>query len=69
MKKLTLLSLALAGLLAVPALSLAEDAVPPKPPGGTDAPPATSRLEHVRKDAVPVALVAMAPVAWIPPPA
>jgi Spy/CpxP family protein refolding chaperone len=37
MKKLTILSLVLAGLAALPALTLAED-VPPKPPGGTDAP-------------------------------
>lgn len=36
-KKLTL-SLALAGLCALPTLVVAEDAVPPKPPGGTEAP-------------------------------
>jgi Spy/CpxP family protein refolding chaperone len=40
MKKLTILSLALAGLCALPTLVLAEDAVPPKPPGGADAPKA-----------------------------
>jgi len=40
MKKLTILSLVLAGACALPALTLAEDAVPPKPPGGTDAPKA-----------------------------
>jgi Spy/CpxP family protein refolding chaperone len=38
MKKLTILSLAVAGLCALPALVTAEDAVPPKPPGGTEAP-------------------------------
>ena len=36
-KKLSL-TLALAGLCALPTLVLAEDAVPPKPPGGTEAP-------------------------------
>jgi protein CpxP len=40
MKKLTILSLVLAGACALPALTLADDAVPPKPPGGTDAPKA-----------------------------
>jgi len=38
MKKLTILSLAVAGLCALPSLVVAEDAVPPKPPGGTEAP-------------------------------
>ncbi len=38
MKKLTILSLALAAACALPTLTIAEDAVPPKPPGGTDAP-------------------------------
>ena len=36
-KKLSL-TLALAGLCALPTLVIAEDAVPPKPPGGTEAP-------------------------------
>jgi Spy/CpxP family protein refolding chaperone len=50
-KKLTL-TLALAGLCALPAVTLAEDAVPPKPPGGTEAPkpggdkPAAGRPER-----------------------
>jgi Spy/CpxP family protein refolding chaperone len=38
MKTLTILSLVLAGLCAMPTLVLAEDPVPPKPPGGTEAP-------------------------------
>ena len=47
MKKLTILSLALAALCAMPTLVLAEDAVPPKPPGGSDAPkPSGDKPEH-----------------------
>lgn len=37
-KQLAVLSLAVAGLVAVPSLVRAEDAVPPKPPGGDKAP-------------------------------
>jgi len=37
-KQLAVLSLAVAGLVAVPSLLRAEDAVPPKPPGGDKAP-------------------------------
>jgi Spy/CpxP family protein refolding chaperone len=37
-KHLAILSLAVAGLCTVPSLVRAEDAVPPKPPGGTEAP-------------------------------
>lgn len=37
-KQLAILSLAVAGLVAVPSLLRAEDAVPPKPPGGDKAP-------------------------------
>jgi Spy/CpxP family protein refolding chaperone len=43
MKKLTLLSLTVAGLCAVPLSLLSADPVPPKPPGGTTAPPAAEK--------------------------
>ncbi len=42
-KHLAILSLAVAGLCAVPSALLAEDAVPPKPPGGDKAPPAAEK--------------------------
>jgi Spy/CpxP family protein refolding chaperone len=41
--KLTLLSLAVAGLCAVPASLFSADPVPPTPPGGTAAPPAADK--------------------------
>lgn len=41
--KLTLLCLSVAGLCAAPSSLLSADPVPPKPPGGTSAPPAAEK--------------------------
>ena len=43
MKKLAVLTLAMAGLCAAPSLLRADDAVPPKPPGGDKAPADASK--------------------------
>jgi len=49
-KHLAILSLAVAGLCAVPSSLRAEDAVPPKPPGGDKAPPPSGEKPGPKPD-------------------
>jgi Spy/CpxP family protein refolding chaperone len=48
-KHLTILTLTVAGLCAVPLRTVAEDTTPPKPPGGSTAPAAGGRLDPAER--------------------